>query len=50
MEILLASYCELDWDVPVSRNKAMKTNLLGENRVINYLYQHPKNTINNQGD
>ena len=26
VEILLASYCELDWDVPVSRNKATKTN------------------------
>ena len=34
VEILLASYCESNWDIPVSRGKAVKTNPLGESRVI----------------
>lgn len=31
---MLAGYCELDWDIPVIRDKVEKNNLLGESRVI----------------
>lgn len=47
VEIVLVRYCELDGDVPVSRDKVAKTNLLGERRVINYSYQRPEDKINN---
>mgnify|MGYP001143536688 CR=1 FL=1 len=36
IEILLAAYCELDWDISVSQDKEAKTNVLSGSRVINY--------------
>ena len=36
VEILLAAYCELDWDISVSQDKEAKTNVLSGSRVINY--------------
>lgn len=50
VEVLLAVYCELDQDIPGSRDKVVKTDPLDESRSINYLYQHPEDTINNQRD
>ena len=50
VEILLAAYCELDWDIPVRRDKAAKTDPLDDSRVINYSYQRSEDTINNQRD
>lgn len=48
--ILFTAYCDLDPDIPVSRNKVAKTNLLGESTDFNYPYHHSENTINNQRD
>lgn len=36
VKILFAAYCALDLDIPVNMDKVMKTNWLGESRVINY--------------
>ena len=50
VEILFVAYWDLDPGYPRSRDKVAKTNLLGENRVINYPYHHSENAVNNQRD
>ena len=47
VEILFAGHCELNLDAPVSRDKVVKTNSLGESRGINYPLQYSEEKNNN---
>lgn len=51
VEMLFSVNCDLDQDIPVSRDKVAKIERIGEkNRIINCPNQRPEGIINNQRD